>query len=445
MQSLLDCDTDCIDLDKAYYKELMYFYRTNPTVKHCVDTLEKFLFSNLEVKGAKPVLQDYIAEYIVPFFRQVLKHSVILGWVAYRTRKVIDVRTNKQIKVPEVVPLDYSNVHLTVNKVTFEYKIMCTSIGGFEQIQDVHFLLFSDMQRLASNSLIDSVLDTIMGDHRYAEQIKRFTMQAEFVRSNPTIYLRKVPGNTGDGAAAAATGNMRRTVGIANVRSVADRIQQRMPRSQEMLERASEDMVSNVEFHNNQVMELNTRVYNNYYSMGLGLRQQYENNIYICPPNTELAAPPRLPESRLDQLSIERALTSKIYTAFGIPETISGFGSSASSSLHSSSTRASKVRKDVNIMDIITFEATLERFRNFFSDSFVYIYKEIFNKILDRKTIMFHTPRFYDEFMASTIYSEAPEVLESKDEDSKKRTIEEVDDNADDEEEEIPKKSKTSI
>ena len=39
------------DLDMNYYKEIQFFYKTVPTVKHCVETLDKFLFSDFRIKG----------------------------------------------------------------------------------------------------------------------------------------------------------------------------------------------------------------------------------------------------------------------------------------------------------------------------------------------------------------------------------------------------------
>lgn len=402
-------DYETFDLDYRYLQEIKFFYNTVPTVRYCSDTIDKFLFSDMRIKGAKPVLQAYVTEYFVPFFRQCLKSVLMIGWVLYRTVKTKDPRSGQTVVVPEMIPLDYVKVQLRVNKKTFEHELLCYEVNGLEPIKNARFILFSDLQRLAQGSLIDSVLETIMGDYRYLQQIKRFTMQAEYVRSNPTIFLRAAESGTGDSANAIKTGTMVRnsTVGVQenkSTSSLSNRLRKRLPKQQEALEKAVEDVSSNVEFHNEQMLSMNYKQSRSYYTLGLGLRPQYEDNVYICPPNMVLAAPPRLPESRVDQLVIERDLRSKIYQAFGIPETVAGFSGSSVGSTGGATSRSAKVRTEVNMMDIITFEATIDRFKAFFMDSFVLIYEEIFNKVLPKDSIQFYPPKLYELYVKNVVY-----------------------------------------
>lgn len=399
------------DLDMSYLREIQFFCKTVPTVKHCVETLDKFLFSDFRIKGAKPVLQTYVSEYFIPFFRQCLKKILMIGWVLYRTVKTKDPRSGQNIVIPELIPLDYVQVQLRVNKKTFEHELLCFELNSMEPIKNARFIIFSDLQRLAENNLVDSVLDTIMGDFRYVQQIKRFTMQAEYVRSNPTIFLRAAEGRRGEVGAATNTGTMKRStsVGLApesrEGASLTKRLARKLPKQQEALEKASEEVSSNVEFHNSQMASMNYKQSQSWYTLGLGLRPQYEDNLYILPPNTVLAAPPHMPESRVDQLVIERDLMTKIYQAFGIPETVAGFsGGSNNNSTSGSSSKSSKVRTDVNMMDIITFESTLDRLKLFFMDSFALVYEEIFNKVIPKNSVQFFPPKIYELYIKSVVF-----------------------------------------
>lgn len=404
-------DYETFDLDYRYLQEIKFFYKTVPTVKHCAETIDKFLFSDMRITGAKPVLQSYVTEYFVPFFRSCLRQILTVGWVLYRTVKTKDPRSGQTVVVPELIPLEYVKVQLRVNKKTFEHELLCYEVNGLEPIKNARFILYSDLQRLAQGSLIDSVLEPIMGDYRYVQQIKRFTMQAEYVRMNPTIFLRAAEGGSGEAASANKTGTMNRTstVGIPENRSsvgLKARLTKKLPKQQEALEKASEEVSSNVEFHNEQIMSMNYKQSRSYYTLGLGLRPQYEDNVYICPPNMVLAAPPRLPESRVDQLVIERDLMTKIYQAFGIPETVAGFsGGSNVGSTGGASSKSAKVRTEINMMDIITFEATIDRFKAFFMDSFVLIYEEIFKKVLPKDAVQFYPPKLYELYIKNVVYS----------------------------------------
>jgi hypothetical protein len=259
-----EADEDVIDLDMTYYKELQHFYRTVPTVKHCCELIQKFLFSDFKINGARPVLQQFSAEYFMPFFRQCLRQILLVGWVVWRTRKSRDPRTGKDIVVPELIPLEYVTVQLHVNRNTFEYRFQCYTHNSSEPLNGARFFLFNDAQRLAENGLVDSALDTILGDYRYVQQIKHFTMQAEFVRSNPTIYLRRVEGATGQAGLAESTGNLRRSVGVVQesreTATLADKLKKRLPKQQEVLEKASEVVSSKLEFQKNQMMSLNFKM-----------------------------------------------------------------------------------------------------------------------------------------------------------------------------------------
>jgi hypothetical protein len=141
----------------------------------------------------------------------------------------------------------------------------------------------------------------------------------------------------------------------------------------------------------------------NYFNLGLGFTPQWYNNLFICPPSMTLAATPQLPESRVDQSVLERKLSSDIYLTFGIPETLLGAIGSTQNSIRGSANRSTTIRKDVNIMDVNSFESTLFRYQNFFQDCFTVMYGLIFKKVIDKNIVQFKPPKLYEQFIANIL------------------------------------------
>ena len=66
------------------------------------------------------------------------------------------------------------------------------------------------------------------------------------------------------------------------------------------------------------------------------------------------------------------------------------------------------------MMDIITFEATIDRFKGFFTDSFVLIYEEIFNKVLPKDSVQFFPPKLYEMYLQNVVYESVQGVDEQQ-------------------------------
>lgn len=421
-------------LDLNAYFELSNFSDTNSTVKQCIGILDRFLFQSVRINNAKKLLNVYLDKYFLPFFRQMLKNIIILGWCPYITKKIKDPISKLPIIVPQMYPVEYIRSELVVDKVKLDYEFKFYDENNNVR-KDIKVFMFSDLSELANEQLIHSLLSGLLAEQRYVTQIKKFTIQSEYVRSNPPVYLKKdhvssSAQNTMQQTNAFRGGNQNDRRIIPNPANFDDRIQQ----PNDTIENAVNDTIKNVEFHQTQVHNLARMQQHNYYNLGLGFAPQWYNNLFICPPNMTLAANPHLPESRVDQLAMDKKLSSDIYLTFGIPESLLGYVGGFQQGIKGSANRSSNIRKDVNIMDVNGFESTLFRYQNFFQDCFVVLFHVIFKKHVNKDTVEFKPPKLYEQFIESILNeqlgADSQEIDTSRDkvddEKSKRKTSEET-------------------
>jgi hypothetical protein len=401
-------------LNMRMFNELSYFMDTNATIKQCFGVLDRFLFQSVEILRAKKLLNNYLDMYFLPFFRRMLRYIIILGWCPYHIKKVKDRRSGMPILVPEVFPVEFIQCNMIVKKKTMDYEFQFFEDDmESKRRKDIRVFMYSDLTLIANVNLIHSLLSGLIEENRYLMRIKQFTMKSESIRSNPSIYLRR--DNDANGVAKLADqangfnggGNVRLLPGGAhnnpiNADNPANFENEQMTASK-VLETSTTDMINNIKFHQHEIQDLG-RMRNGARGNGSSsFEPQWHNNLFICPPNTILAATPQLPESRIDQMVIERNLSSQIYMTFGIPETLIGIVGGSQSSIKGSNNRSSNIRKDVNIMDVNNFESTLYRYQNFFQDCFTIIYEEIFKKSVDKDVVSFKPPKLYERFIETIL------------------------------------------
>lgn len=459
-----DKDVVVHSLDIVKFRELSYFFDTNATIKQCVGLIDRFLLHEIELKGAKKHVNQYLVEYFIPFFRQVLRNIVILGWCPYQLKKVKDPVTEENILVPEVIPVSYMNCELEVNMKKVEYKFKFYELNERVLKSKVKVFIFSDTELIANPTMIHSILNGTLADYRFVQQIKRFTIQSEYNRSNPTIYLRKESGSHGqartfgqtNGPDGGQNGPRRVDIGgsgpirpIDAIGGGARNFDVRDTPESVQLANASMNMADNIEFHQEEMRARALAHQRNYYNIGLDFAPQWHNNLFICPPDMVLAANPHIPESRVDQLTMERNLNSTIFQAFGIPESMLGNLGGSQQSTRGTTTRTAKVRSDVNIMDLNSFESTIERYKNFLKDCFIVLYASIFQKKISRDVIDLKPPELYARYIANVLVEQGL-VANKKEEkksnsntnDEKKQTNDDDDDIKRDDDDDDEKKTK---
>jgi hypothetical protein len=427
-------------LDFVKYNELSYFFDTNATIKHCYGLLDRFLFHGLKLKGAKDHLNNYFEQYFLPFFRQMLRNIIILGWCPYHFKKVKDPLTDETLIVPEVVPVSYMTSELEVDTRKLEYNFKFWELSERVKKPKIKVFMFSDQEMIANPSMIHSILNGTLADYRFVQQIKRFTIQSEYNRSNPPIYLMRERGThnqsrtfhqtTGPGGGNEGPrivddfdtgGSVKPFRNEGGARNFNDK---ETPESV-ILSNASMNMADNIEFHQAEMKMRSSSHQRNYYNVGLDFAPQWHNNLFIVPPDMALAVPPHLPESRVDQLTMERHLSSTIYQSFGIPESMIGNIGSSQNGTQGTTSRNAKVRNDVNIMDLNSFESTIEKYKMFFKNCFAVLYSDIFQKRIPLDTIEFQPPELYTRYienvLADTGSDKESDKKNSADKDSDKK------------------------
>lgn len=402
-----DINIEIHSFDPILYHELEHIFNNHETVIHCYTILNNYIFGDIKMKSQNKDFEDYINRYFTKFFSKVLRNFLLIGWCPYVIKKIKDVITGKEVIIPEVVSLNYIYPQLTVDKKKFEYKLEFLDVNDrITKLKHIKYFALCELSDLANNRVIYSTVQSFLNEYRYVEHMKKFHIQGEFVRSNPQVFLK-----------AAQKSNNEATIDSELEQDdLMDSYNRKLPEKVDLLKDASRDVASHVEFHNRQMADMFRDRDANYYNTSMSFRQQTTNNLFICPPGLELASQVRLPDTRTDVTSIAKKLSSNIYLLMNVPETIFGFGSHINiSSNGRTANRSTEVRKDINIMDVNSFDSSLENYRFKFKELFVKVYKEIYNKEIKLSAVTFDDPKTYRDYkkwMLTTMNEEHAKIHE---------------------------------
>jgi len=409
-------------LDERLYTELERMFDKSASIKQCFSLIDRFILSDISVKGESVVLKRYILDHIIPFFKKLLREILLVGWAPYRLKKVTDKKTKETYMKPEIVPLEFVRPMLGVKKDEMEYEFVFLEQSSLNTHSiNTKVFVYSDLHLLAKNNLIHSVTSGVLEEYKYSTLMRQFNIQAESVRCNPLIYLQKDTGRgTGNGNTdipnvSITMGSGGNVLGQTVSGSLRDIVNFDYQKRADRFESASENILDNIVFHAEQMArsrwEIDSKDVTQQY------RPQHWNNLFVCPPGLSLAAPPQLPNPRLDPSQIEHHINTNVYMSFGIPESIArgdsgsrrkgiSGGSGASSSSSAPST--------VNFMDIQAFEGTLNKYTVFFKNVFVTLYEEIFLQELNIDSVQINLPQHFQEFVKN--------ILDPTNKDDKKKS-----------------------
>lgn len=391
-----DSRHETFTLDRFLLAEVTHHFDTDSTIKQCFDIYERFLLDSVEVRGASATFKRYASTFIRPFLRDALRSLLILGWVPYRVTKIRPKNGEEPFLIPEVLSLNYIEPELVVDTQRLTYSLKFYDAKREIQKRAIKYYAYERLQTLANPHLMYSPTMRLLNDFRYLTQIKQYTLQAESVRSCPPVYLtetdkqqppgKNIPGMVENGRGG---GDRGRTSGGSK-------------KIEHLLEGASQRISDNIEFHRRQMVARSVEARNNYANYSATMPQYY-NNLFVVPPGMTLAANPHTPESRVDQLTIERHLTSKIYQTFGIPESTIGFAGGGQSATRGSTTRTANVRTHVNIMDLTVMEATLRRYADALQELFRMVYADLFQVELPVGSVRFNAHALYETYVNSIV------------------------------------------
>ncbi len=406
--------------EQRLYDELEQFLITNQTCARAAKLIETFTLTNVKTRNAKKFLNSYVQKYFIPFLKSVLKQIIITGWCAYKIVQHKDKAENTQHKIPKIVPSEFLSLVLNKDdeKMTYTIQVLDTNL---QEVKGVKILMINELETYAINGVVNSVMSGILGDLRYERQIRAFSLQAEYVRSNPTVFLQpnadEVDSNAkSNGETILARGGVGGQMNQASV-SLNSQISRVSTAAVDTLEKASTTMASNVEFHANQMYEVAQRDSFKSQKLGLGFAPQYINNIYIVPPGLRLPYQPHLPQARQDYTQMDRNLSLKIAQGFGIPDSLLG--------LHVRTTyreSTSLQQEKLNPVNAVTFQNTIDLYTVFFQQTFVSIYYDIFKVILKQDVIQFDVPPLWQQLEIDAMMETQNEIEEKE---KKKRKLNE--------------------
>ena len=381
------------ELDRNVYIEIKHMFETNVAIQQTSQVLENFLLNNTSLPGENEVFKEFRETYILPFFKSMLKQVLILGYCPWKLCK-IKSKTNETIIVPKIVPVEF-----IVIKAEIDNKTMHATLAAYDSTTnkirtDVNIFNFEDIISIANSECIFSKGKHLLEMYRYLKQLEHFTIQSEFVRSNPTIYLTPENQKT-DRMPVSSLGrdpmSIERRTQMAQHSSNVD--------SSRAFEKAGEDIINNMQFHNQELDLIMSEKNMNYYNLGQFFRPQWYNNIFICPPNLRLAHAPQLPNSNIDHIKEIEYFNKQVYMIMGVPEKLFGANSSSSTS----SSRSANFNTHSIIMDINTFEATLLRYQKFFTRCFVELYAAIFRTEFKGQPMVLDPPPLFKKFVTDVL------------------------------------------
>ena len=419
-----DADEERFPFDRSVLFEIDHLTMNHPAVNECTQLIDRFLFTDIKVKGSTKMFQDFVSEYFVPFFRAMLKKIISTGWCAIQVKKAKDFRTDESIMVPEVIEPNLISPAVIVNRKTLTYDMECYDYRGIDKMKNVMFLVLDGLSSIARPTMTNSVLSGIVHDHRQYMESKQELAQADFVRANPTIYLRAdTSANSSTSVKTPLDPNYSDGGSLHNESKSVQallRTNKKQPKVEEIMENASKNISHNIEYHQMQMENTFSKNARGRFTGGALLKPQHADNVYVCPPGMILANSIQLPTMSDNTVELKRTnIQASIYKAFGIPESILGAQSNKRKAPNSSGSQGAS---HMNIMDVIAFEAMLERYRRFFGDAFCTVYERIFKKRIDRSVIEFIPPQIYAEYIGhSKVIQEKHPELVSEEEELKKK------------------------
>lgn len=372
--------------------------RRHYVVRECIDFIIGVTTTGLRLEGASATISSYVEQVLLPFIRTILRSSVLCGWSQFKIIK--DIFNEEAVLKPVMVPFSYTKPRLVIPYKTCSPKLFFTppttdklvAFSSYEQSKttstSLYAFMFHDMFSFMNENMMNSPFDTFVDEYSLHIARKRASAHADLLRSNPSVYLnprdneKKLGSadlfNTGDGG----------TCGLQMIRP-AIQPKRGSEEWKRLAEAAEQDIQANITFHEEQAMRRK-------YTMNDPTSQQFENNLFIPPPNKVLVALPHMPEPVHNLIESEQLLNTSIYKAFGL------------SRLGAEMTNHSKMGVDFHARDLETLELTntLERYRDYVIYIITVIYGLVFNHPFKGKV---HIQAFND-FIRELEKSNNPEL-----------------------------------
>lgn len=397
-----------VQFDHRMYQLNLHILNNNVTVQQCYEILQKYLISDIKINKSSDLFQEYIDIHLKPFFNNVMQYFLLIGFCVWRVSSVKNKKDGKKIPVPMCINPQFFDIYLDYDYIKCKYKFIICEVGSPKPLNNFFVMPFASIDDLFNDSLIYSPLNVL---HSYFDFLK--TMETNYVRaqttnSNPTIYLcsdnstntnmntlsmyRNSTSQASTSFGAGGRVDDFELSNILNVPRVSDTL---------MMDTARNDIMSNSDFHFEQIQKLSMQYAADKYQTNSNYVPQYYNNMCVFPQNLKLACNVQAPKVDANQVSLNTFFNSNVFSAFGIPEPLFGINYSGVSNSYQSRTTS----KPIGLMDISTFETTLEKYKFVLSTMFRLVYEETFKSPASKLKVEFHYPMFYEYFVKQLLES----------------------------------------
>lgn len=403
-------------IDPSLNYELETMFETNIPIRRIVSMLEAFLLTEVTVKNATPIFQRYVKHYMIPFLRDALRQSIVYGWCAISKMKVKDDMTGQTLSVPTAVPLKYFNVELHVDRITMKRNWSFINSHNNREDKSIQIAHLYGEQNYEVRGAVFSPLLCLLPKFRFQRQMEQNFIRAEFIRSNPHIYLREAKTNP-----LSSTDTMQANDYYSSINGLLE-CDDALNREATLLGNSYRHTEANIELHKQQQQHLSRNAAESQFIDSTNqIYTQYDNNLFVCPPNMELAATPQMPVSTISLLELETRFEADVVQAFGLPVR----------ALHSSGVRATPGRARVNAktsssgsasygnsqnsgnlpsaLDLAALDAGLTKYRDFLKSLVSKAYKVVFKLYLDPDLVIISLPPIYQNLMNDAIGNENTE------------------------------------
>lgn len=370
------------------YEENKYMFNNSVIIKQNYDILDKYIFNEFGSVNPSRVYKEYEDEYINAFLRKSLQQYILCGFCAYKINKVKLPVTKDEVGAPVICNLEYLDIELIFDpkKMTYVFEVHDYNTNRLRK--DIHISCFASIENLANEYLIYSPLTFIQENFYVNRQRQYIQMQGEYNAANPVVYLEQEKEVDKKSVLQHSIG---RSTMMDNTISPLDALNRSDVFDDEPMKRRQDALIQDQDFHSSQIDYIIQQYDRNKMNSDRLFFPHWYNNMFKPPPGMKIAFPIQKPQVNYDYIQQMTYLASLIYIAFGIPESLFGVHHIGN---------ASNIRttsKPISIVDISTFETTMEKYKCFYEKLYKEVYILVFGKEPKFK-IKFAIPQTFQKF-----------------------------------------------
>jgi hypothetical protein len=390
-----------IDIDE--YKECYYFSKRNPCYRAIRDSIIKHLFAegikslNDDIHPTS-VFHEVLNKHWVKFGKDVLDSFLTFGFAVYEFLPVnvhIDStsdstsdgsngtskrkRRKRKVLVPHVPVYNSYKIKVKLSRKTKRVSLHFYDADDVflnEEKKDLKYLVFENSIPDPSTGKLYSKIACLLKHSTISNQMTRFTLQSEYIRSRPTIFTKSEKESNKK---------------LSNDDDFYNSITAVESLSEKNMIRKNENVFLNKDIVNQQNEYANRKTETTISSSDfkMNFKAQWEDNIFHLPNGTEMASSTNNVGSSnsMSYRYYEESLEKYVHSIIGIPYGIFSGGSSI---------RDTNKVSVKNSMDLLMLRKTFGSFQNTIETMLNEVYVELYGNDEDFQIGLTVTP-FVDQ------------------------------------------------